>query len=80
MGRGGGGSVEAQLREPSISISYLALFWMLWGGGGGMAQHQHVKLDLLDLVHPQIPQKSSFMIRSILPRFQLKIFECQISF
>jgi hypothetical protein len=34
MGRGGGGgSVEAQLREPSIS--YLALFWMLWVWGGG---------------------------------------------
>ena len=30
---GGGGSVEAQLREPSIS--YLALFWMLWVWGGG---------------------------------------------
>jgi hypothetical protein len=28
---------------------------------------QHVELDLLGLVHLQIPQRSSFMIRSILP-------------
>ena len=67
MGRGGGGGVVWR----HSCVSRASAIWHCFGcsgsGGGGGSMAQHVELDLLGLVHLQIPQRSSFMIRSILP-------------